>query len=72
MQRVLAGEAKLFDTRPALWYEPLRWAFKAPNEAVPISALGANVDLLHLTNLVLALALIGSIFLQLFRVFSPK
>lgn len=45
-----------------LLVKPLQWAFSAPNEPVPIPALGANVAWNHLTNVVLALALIGSIF----------
>ncbi len=43
--------------------KPLQWAFKAPNEAVPIPALGANVAWIHLTNLVLAAALIAGIYI---------
>ena len=41
-----------------LLVKPLQWAFKAPNEAVPIPALGANVAWNHLTNLVLAGSLV--------------
>ena len=39
-----------------LLIQPLRWAFRAPSEAVPIPALGANVAWNLATNLVLAVA----------------
>ncbi len=41
--------------------KPLQWAFKAPNDEVPVPALGANVVWIHLTNLILAAALIVDI-----------
>jgi 1,4-dihydroxy-2-naphthoate octaprenyltransferase len=43
--------------------KPLQWAFKTPREPVPIPALGANVAWNHLTNMVLAAALIGGIYI---------
>jgi 1,4-dihydroxy-2-naphthoate octaprenyltransferase len=43
--------------------KPLAWAFKTPAEPVPIPALGANVAWLHLTNLVLAGALIAALYM---------
>jgi 1,4-dihydroxy-2-naphthoate octaprenyltransferase len=46
-----------------LLVKPLQWAFKKPNEAVPIPAHGANVAWNHLTNLVLAAALVAGIYL---------
>jgi 1,4-dihydroxy-2-naphthoate octaprenyltransferase len=46
-----------------LLVKPLQWAFKVPNEAVPIPALGANVAWNHLTNVVLAGALVAGIYL---------
>jgi len=41
--------------------KPLQWAFKAPNDEVPVPALGANGVWIHLTNLILAAALIVDI-----------
>ena len=41
-----------------LLFKPLHWSFKSPNEAVPIPALGANVNWILSTNLVLAATLL--------------
>jgi 1,4-dihydroxy-2-naphthoate octaprenyltransferase len=46
-----------------LLVKPLNWAFRVPHEPVPIPALGANVAWIHLTNLVLAVALIVGVYL---------
>jgi 1,4-dihydroxy-2-naphthoate octaprenyltransferase len=46
-----------------LLVKPLQWAFKTPKDAVPIPALGANVAWNHLTNVVLAGALVAALFM---------
>jgi len=46
-----------------LLVKPLQWAFKSPNEDVPIPALGANVAWNLLTNLLLAVGLVAAVLL---------
>jgi 1,4-dihydroxy-2-naphthoate octaprenyltransferase len=46
-----------------LLVKPLKWAFRSPNDAVPVSALGANVAWNHLTNLLLAAGLVLAIYM---------
>ncbi len=45
-----------------LLVKPLQWAFRTPNTAVPIPALGANVAWNQLTNLVLAAVLVAAVY----------
>ncbi len=58
--RVLPPAALIAVAPSLLLFAPLRWAFGAPEEAVPIPALAANVGWNLATNAILAIALIIS------------